>query len=367
MFYAEMKDGSRVSAADYLVFCEKPEELYCPGCKHPVFCKKGTKKLTHFAHYSNSDCKQFSEGETAIHLLGKQRLFDWFQKQKITVQMEAWLPKLQQRPDLLIQLDDGRKIAIEYQCSPISNEKLVERTKGYLNNGYEVLWICGPDYFINQSLSQKQRLFLYSEGGASFSLLCFNSETDELLFYDDIYYNKRNQVHYNFSKKKLCRLSFKAFEEWYKGKSFRSKNRELEGTNFYLSYSKRMSLLHRKDYSHRLFLEQLYIRNHSLHELPNWLFYLPTKDLFYQTPAYIWKYYFTNWLFKKGVGEFIQISDFSEFIEHSKENPVIFYDTPFVKEKNRNQPLLIFIQELIKQGILKESGRNKWRVTKSSF
>jgi hypothetical protein len=49
-----------------------------------------------------------------------------FKMTKLSFQVEAYLPTLKQRPDLLIG-----KIAIEIQCSPLPIKRLVERTETY--------------------------------------------------------------------------------------------------------------------------------------------------------------------------------------------------------------------------------------------
>ncbi|MFY9902521.1 MAG: competence protein CoiA family protein, partial [Trichococcus sp.] len=122
------------------------EEFYCPACKGKLVLKKGNIMIAHFAHRQHSDCAVFSEGETLPHLKGKQLLLEKFQSEGIAVTLECWLPELQQRPDLLLVLADGKKIAVEYQCSPISAADLSERTLGYQRFGYEVWWICGMNY-----------------------------------------------------------------------------------------------------------------------------------------------------------------------------------------------------------------------------
>lgn len=84
----------------------------CPGCREAVFLKKGSYIQAHFAHYAQHQCAVFSEGETAEHLIGKKNLYDWFKAQSIPCQMEAYLPKLQQRPDLLVWPEPDRPVAI---------------------------------------------------------------------------------------------------------------------------------------------------------------------------------------------------------------------------------------------------------------
>ena len=72
------------------------------------------------------------------------------------VQVEAYLPTLKQRPDLLIG-----KIAIEIQCSPLPIKRLVERTETYQTHGYQVVWILGERLVPKDKLTQLTKQFTF--------------------------------------------------------------------------------------------------------------------------------------------------------------------------------------------------------------
>lgn len=110
--------------------------FYCPGCQEPVLLKKGPLKCPHFAHYAAANCEVFSEGETEEHVLAKELLYEWLADEAIEI--EAVLPDLQQRPDLL-----AGKTAIEVQCSALSWGRFVQRTKNYLAYDYFPWWLLG--------------------------------------------------------------------------------------------------------------------------------------------------------------------------------------------------------------------------------
>lgn len=115
--------------------------FYCPQCKERLQLKIGQIKIPHFAHLKNSACESsFSEGESSAHLRGKQQLFTFFHRLGLPVELEPYLKKLQQRPDLLVETRQ-RSTAIEFQCSRISSDKFKERTIGYLENDIVPLWI----------------------------------------------------------------------------------------------------------------------------------------------------------------------------------------------------------------------------------
>lgn len=137
--------------------------LRCPACKSQVRFKNGQVKLPHFAHVSLATCQVFSENESAQHLALKRRLYHWF-SQTEQVEIEQYLPDLQQTPDLLV----NGALAIEIQCSSLSISRLRDRTATYQAHGYTVLWLMGQDLWLGESLTQLKQHFLYYSANAGF-------------------------------------------------------------------------------------------------------------------------------------------------------------------------------------------------------
>lgn len=138
---------------DELQRLKKQQSFFCPQCKEQLLLKAGQIKIPHFAHRKNSECDSlFSEGESAVHLLGKQHLFQQFSNLRLSPVLEPYLPQLQQRPDLLITYKD-RQYAIEFQCSPIAHASFHRRTNGYLNAKITPVWILHtPEKFKNPGI-----------------------------------------------------------------------------------------------------------------------------------------------------------------------------------------------------------------------
>ena len=84
------------------------------------------------------------------HRHGKELLYRWFERQNFHVDIEHYLPQIQQRPDIFIERA-GRKIAIEYQCANLSIEQLYKRTYSYWRAGIQVIWIIGGNQLKKQS------------------------------------------------------------------------------------------------------------------------------------------------------------------------------------------------------------------------
>lgn len=158
MLIANSNRGDRFDARTFRQEETHETDLFCPSCHEPVFYKQGKVKLSHFAHFSRKVCNSFSEGETPEHLAGKDFLCNWSQ----TGELEAYLPKLQQRPDILYD-----HIAIEVQCSFLPIERFVERTQNYLKHGYYPWWLFGENFSLKNKFTnlQKAGTYYHRRGG----------------------------------------------------------------------------------------------------------------------------------------------------------------------------------------------------------
>ncbi len=117
------------------------QQFFCPQCQQPVQLKIGQLNIPHFAHIASQSCeRRFSEGESLLHLRGKIQLFEWLKSLGHTVELEPFLTTLSQRPDILLQ-SKQRPIALEFQCSAITNENWQLRTEGYEKNNIQALWL----------------------------------------------------------------------------------------------------------------------------------------------------------------------------------------------------------------------------------
>lgn len=79
------------------------------------------------------------------HLLGKEQIYEWAQQCGWEPQLEPYLKPIAQRPDVLVHIH-GQPMALEFQCSPLSAQRLQERNDGYHSMGIGVYWLLGPTY-----------------------------------------------------------------------------------------------------------------------------------------------------------------------------------------------------------------------------
>lgn len=119
----------------------KSTTFYCPDCKERVIIKAGTEIIPHFAHERNSNC-DIHGGEGPYHEKGKYLLYRWLKGQHIDVKLEAYLPEIKQRPDILVCLHQ-KLIAVEFQCAKVSPQIIRKRNEGYMRAGIIPIWILG--------------------------------------------------------------------------------------------------------------------------------------------------------------------------------------------------------------------------------
>lgn len=146
-------------------FAKRNKKYLCPICHELVILKHGSKMIAHFAHHTASNCVG-SEGETQLHLRGKQQLFHDLIRQYPKIKLEVYLIALKQSPDLLTA-----KLAFEYQCSPITNRRLKERGTGYQSQQINSIWILGMDYFKKSLQADAVLRFLRYQRYVGFYLL----------------------------------------------------------------------------------------------------------------------------------------------------------------------------------------------------
>lgn len=172
-------------------------QFFCPQCKEPLLFKIGTVKIPHFAHYSRSACDTyFSEGESEQHLLGKEQLLNFFQSLQMQVELEVFLPEIQQRPDLLIE-EGNKRFAIEFQCSPISMNRLIERNAGYKKLNIKPVWIPLTKSahqkrgICKVSLSEQLQQFTQTSHGQQY-IVTYEPFKQQFYYLSNLYHVQRN-------------------------------------------------------------------------------------------------------------------------------------------------------------------------------
>lgn len=164
MFYA-LKNSEQLVRADQARTVEK---YYCPFCHERVILRKGAHYQSHFAH--KKQCLSKTGMETSEHQAGKALLLMWAKAAGYFARSEVYLQKLAQRPDILAQ-KNGQDLALEFQCAPLSYQSLCQRTAGYKNAGYHVMWVLGMNYRLKAKLDQKTAQFMHYSKKLGFYLI----------------------------------------------------------------------------------------------------------------------------------------------------------------------------------------------------
>ena len=175
--------------------------FYCLQCKEPVILKNGKINTPHFAHKRHSECANaFSEGETEDHLQGKLQLYHFYLRKDVQPQLEAYIPDIKQRPDILIQHGQN-KIAIEFQCSRIGASKIIERTVGYHQYSISPLWILKTppisDLPLNEigimKISAFRQQFIVSYPSYGKIIITYCPQTKHFLYISNILHIQSNR------------------------------------------------------------------------------------------------------------------------------------------------------------------------------
>ncbi len=170
---------------------KKQGPFSCPGCQQEVRLRQGQVMLPHFAHVSKDKCHYFSENESVEHLSLKAALYDVLCRSE-KVQVEASLPKIGQIADLLV----NDQLALEVQCSSLSQERLRQRTKAYRLHGYQVLWLLGKKLWLKKRLSPLQKQLMYYSENYGFYLWELDLEKEVLRIKYLIHEDLHGGVHY---------------------------------------------------------------------------------------------------------------------------------------------------------------------------
>jgi len=305
---------------------ERKEALFCPSCKGRVHLKKGAVMRPHFAHYRRTNCEAFADGETAEHVTGKMQLKDWFEKLGYDVELEAYLPELRQRPDLLLD----NKLAVEFQCSSIPIDKMRERTRGYADNGYEAIWILGERFKYGKKLTAFQKACLFQVDNI-LSLGTYSAASKKLTIHYDFQLKQNQQM---ISQKAHFRL----------GEEVNFKPQAKKQPAQRVNFKKAHQQLRSNPKKAAPFMELLYKNRESIISIPKELYITVPHEWLVPVFSYEWKYRFILWLEEHALKTVITERMLLNWWPHTLK------------------PLTEFIHILIQTEVLKEVSENKWAV-----
>lgn len=200
-----------MTSVDLAKLKKQQASFFCPTCNQQVIMKAGTRMVAHFAHRSTVNCPSYEGGEGWYHEKGKLLLYQWLVYQNIDVQLEAYIPSINQRPDLLLTINKKR-IAIEYQCARMSIEQVTQRNKGYRSANITPIWILGETRLNRQTnnhikMDQFTRQFIHQFSTTSPpALYYFCPQTLQFITIQDIHLTQASQAIGKFDIKSLNQI-----------------------------------------------------------------------------------------------------------------------------------------------------------------
>ncbi|GGJ95211.1 competence protein [Lentibacillus kapialis] len=217
MLQAKTEYGNIMTLASYtreeISFLQKHTQFFCPACQEPVIVKAGSKMIPHFAHKSKSSCPVREGGEGPYHEKGKLLLYQWLKYQRLDVELEVYLPSINQRPDLLINLKH-KKVAIEYQCARIPPADIIKRNEGYQREGIIPIWILGANQFDRRKSNEigidQFRLHFIHQFSVNFplTLYFFCPDTLRLTSFQDLHFPVMQRAMGEITIRKLDEMVF---------------------------------------------------------------------------------------------------------------------------------------------------------------
>jgi competence protein CoiA len=229
------------------------------------------------------------EGETLYHMKGKLQLYQWLERQGIPVALEYYDSIIKQRPDIVFQYD-GNKYALEYQCSPISEEIFIKRTAAYYQQNYIPLWIMGSKHMKAKrsnvfSLSNFDYFFMRKTKDSHLILPSYCPEEKQFQILSSILpYSIKNTVanslHFSIQNTGIEDI---LTPKWIAHSNFSKWSNENEKSTMYWS-------LHPSPDQNR-FLREIYLHNLNLYLLPPEIGLPVNHSLLIQTPSIVWQTY----------------------------------------------------------------------------
>ncbi|HWO98021.1 MAG TPA: competence protein CoiA family protein [Bacillus sp. (in: firmicutes)] len=367
MLVAQNLKGELVSILSYpsrqrLRQIRGKEKFYCPICKEEVKLKVGNKNTPHFAHCSKMVCEGETEGESEYHLLGKQQLFAALQKQYKT-ELEPYLFSIRQRPDLLVKTSEGQ-FPIEFQCAPLSDQRLCKRTRTYEKGGYRPVWILGAKRYKRifsylHELSSFEWNFLRTDLPHSPFLLYYSSLEQHLIQLQYIYPFSAKMV---FAAPKIIPLQYVNISHFYpKGKGRFS-------ALFHVWNNKkkrwRLSYMVYRNKQYEGFLRMLYEGGIPASHFPAEAG-IPHPFLYeIETPACIWQAYVLFDLFsKRTVGNTVTWNEIVfSFSKRIRQREIILRHFSLNPVKEPCRALDEYIEVLCALNMLKRAGEGRYEL-----
>jgi competence CoiA-like predicted nuclease len=121
--------------------------LVCQLCTERMIIRQGFIVRPHFAHTKACALAYASHPESPEHLLGKFHVSAYLRTHPdfvgATVDLEVPIHDRKRIADILVTFPHGHRLAVEIQLASITPADLEARSKDYLDEGIDVIWVLG--------------------------------------------------------------------------------------------------------------------------------------------------------------------------------------------------------------------------------
>ncbi|WML38799.1 competence protein CoiA family protein [Neobacillus sp. OS1-2] len=363
MLTAKTKTGKTLCLGyDYkketLFALRKKEEFICPDCGESVVLKLGDQRIFHFAHKQGSTCRVIYENESYEHLEGKRQLFQWLIRQKVPSVLEYYDREIQQRPDILFR-HNGKKYALEYQCSTLPEHVFTKRTKTYLENDYIPLWIIAASHIHpkrNETLSLSNFHYSFirssSTGILYIPAYCPVKHLFQLVESITPFSIKNTFAHQSYFPSDKIDLDALLEPNPVKKIQVTLSNWNTENERYILN-----RVLHPQS-DQKMLLREMYSHGINPFLLPPEIGLPVTHSVLIQTPPIIWQMYiFLDVLANKKPNDELTIQEISShFNKRIQRNNIKLRALPQVADIKPILPVIEYLQTLQSLGILTRKG-----------
>lgn len=334
--------------------------FYCPMCKQKVIIKAGTMMVPHFAHHTKSQCDLEQGGESEYHYKGKLLLYNWLKRQQMNVELEAYIPEIKQRPDLLFTVKD-KQIAIEFQCATIDSRTIFQRNNGYKRANIIPIWILGANLFKRKSSYHFQTSHFIHSFIHRFSqkypttLFFFCPKSEQLSLVQDII---PTNSHRAIAKQSFIPLHQATFYHLFIKKYL--SNKEL--FTIWKDELKLFRLRKRSNFGRdRVWRNWLYKQGLHIDHVSTYI-YLPIRSQYImKVPLWHWQSKFVlEFLTKQSLGTVFSIKQAHSYLRRFKKNKI---DQQLIRKSG--DPINEYLQLLSQLGILKKMSETEFILVES--
>ncbi|MEH7416364.1 competence protein CoiA family protein [Neobacillus drentensis] len=369
MLTALTKTGKKICLGfeyrkDTLMSLRDKEEFICPVCQERVLLKLGDQRIFHFAHKLGGQCREFYENETYEHLEGKRQLFQWLIKQNIASVLEYYDRNIQQRPDIMFNYN-GKRYALEYQCSTLPDKVFTKRTSTYLENGYIPLWILSSSHLHQKrkdliTLSNFQYSFLRTASSGKLYIPAYCPEKQIFQLVESITPFSIKNSFAHLSSLPIQSIELDSILDPQNDHPLTQARWSKEMEKYIFNWA-----LHPRA-EHKPFLQEVYNQGLNIFLLPPEIGLPVDHSVLIQTPPFIWQtYLFVDVLAHKTPHELITLKEiYTSFQKRISKKQIIIRHLPQVKNVNPFSVMIEYLLLLEKFNFLTRKGDMIFEVQK---